>query len=185
VAATVTEASRRRDAFRVAKVMDRLARIGGSPGNELVTVGRVGKPHGLEGAFVVEDASDAPERFVEGTELLVEGKPLRIVESKRARGRPVIRLERPVPRGTPLAIPRASLPEPEPDSYYVFQLRGLEVVDEDGERLGRVEDVAHYPANDVLELDTGIDLPLVEACIREVDLAAGRILVTRAFGAPG
>jgi 16S rRNA processing protein RimM len=158
---------------------------GGVPENELITVGRVGKPHGLEGAFVVEDASDASERFAEGAELLVDGEPLRIVESKRARGRPVIRLERDVARGTLLAVPRAALPEPEPDSYYVFQLRGLEVVEEDGERLGRVRDVKHYPANDVLELDTGLDLPLVEACVREVDLARGRILVTRGFVAPG
>jgi 16S rRNA processing protein RimM len=164
---------------------DRLARIDGTPGNELVTVGRVGKPHGLEGAFVVDDASDAAERFAEGAELLVEGQPLRIVESKRARGRPVIRLEREVPRGTVLTVPRASLPEPEPDSYYVFELRGLEVVEEGGKRLGRVAEVAHYPANDVLELDTGLDLPLVEACVREIDLAGGRILITRGFGAPG
>jgi 16S rRNA processing protein RimM len=178
VAATVTEASHKRDA-------DRLARIDGTPQNELVTVGRVGKPHGIEGAFVVEDASDAPERFAEGAELLVDGEPTRIVESKRAGGRPVIRLERAVARGTALAVPRASLPEPASDSYYVFQLRGLEVVDEDGKRLGRVNDVGHYPANDVLELDTGLDLPLVEACVREIDLAGGCILVTRGFAAPG
>ena len=59
------------------------------------------------------------------------------------------------------------------------------MVEEDGESLGRVKDVAHYPANDVLELDTGLHLPLVEACVREVDLEAGRILVTRGFAAPG
>ena len=59
------------------------------------------------------------------------------------------------------------------------------VVEEGGAPLGRVRDVAHYPANDVLELDTGLDLPLVEACVREIDLAGGRILVTRGFAAPG
>jgi ribosomal 30S subunit maturation factor RimM len=59
------------------------------------------------------------------------------------------------------------------------------VVEEGGNRLGRVEDIAHYPANDVLELDSGIDLPLVDACVREIDLAGGRILVTRGFTAPG
>jgi 16S rRNA processing protein RimM len=150
-----------------------------------VVVGRVGRPHGLEGAFVVEDASDVPERFADGAELLVDGEPARIVESKQARGRPVIRLDRPVARGAALAVPRRSLPEPEPDSYYVFQLRGLEVVEEGGERLGRVKDVAHYPANDVLELDSGLDLPLVDACVREIDLTRGRILVTRGFAAHG
>jgi 16S rRNA processing protein RimM len=152
---------------------------------ELVAIGRVGRPHGREGAFVVEDASEAPERLAAGADVLVDGEPARIVESKRAGGRTVIRLDREVPRGARLEIPRASLPAPGPDTYYVFQLQGLEVVEEGGGRLGRVRDVVPYPANDVLELDTGLDLPLVEACVCEIDLDAGRILVARGFAAPG
>ena len=49
-----------------------------------MTIGRVGKPHGIEGAFVVEDASDAPERFAIGAALHVAGERAEIVESKRA-----------------------------------------------------------------------------------------------------
>ena len=40
-----------------------------------VRVGKVGKPHGLEGAFVVEEGSDDPERFAKGATLLVDGQP--------------------------------------------------------------------------------------------------------------
>ena len=152
---------------------------------ELVSIGRVGRPHGREGAFVVEDASEAPERLAVGADLLVDGEPARIVESKRAGGRPVVRLDRDPPRGASLEIPRASLPALAADAYYVFELQGLEVVEEGGERLGRVRDVVPYPANDVLELDTGLDLPLVEACVCAIDLDAGRILVMRGFAAPG
>jgi 16S rRNA processing protein RimM len=149
--------------------------------NVFVTVGRVGKPHGLDGSFVVEEASEDPERFAVGATLLVGGEPARVVESKRARGRPVVRLDRRAERGTPLEIPRADLPPPEPDSYYVFQLIGLEVVEEGGRELGRVSDVAPGIANDVLELDSGLALPLVEDCVREVDLESSRIVVARGF----
>ena len=152
---------------------------------ELVAIGRVGRPHGREGAFVVEDASEAPERLAVGADLLVDGQPARVVESKRAGGRPVVRLDRDPQRGARLEVPRASLPALDADTYYVFELQGLEVVEEGGELLGRVRDVVPYPANDVLELDTGLDLPLVEACVRAIDLDAGRILVTRGFAAPG
>jgi 16S rRNA processing protein RimM len=145
-----------------------------------VKIGRVGKPHGLKGAFVVEDASEAEERFALGAQLFVNGEPVEIVESKRAGGRPVIRLDRPVERGAELQVPRNSLPEPEEGSYYVFQLVGLEV-EEEGEPLGRVVEVAPGVANDVLELDTGLALPLVDACVQEVDLDAGRIVVRRGF----
>jgi 16S rRNA processing protein RimM len=152
---------------------------------DLVPIGRVGRPHGRDGAFVVEDASDAPERLAVGAELLVDGEPARVVESKQAGGRRVVRLDRDAPRGTRLEVPRISLPALGPDTYYVFELQGLEVVEEGGERLGRVRDVVPYPANDVLELDTGLHLPLVEACVRAVDLEAGRVLVARGFAAPG
>jgi 16S rRNA processing protein RimM len=152
---------------------------------ELVTVGRVGKPHGLDGSFVVEQASDAPERFAPGARVLVDGEAATVRSSKRAGGgRLVVRLDRDVPRGATLAVPRSELPPPEPDSYYVFELVGLAVEEEGGRTLGRVRDVVAGIANDVLELDSGALLPLVEACVREVDVAAGRIVVAPGFAPP-
>jgi 16S rRNA processing protein RimM len=146
-----------------------------------VRVGKVGKPHGLEGAFVVEEGSEDPERFAEGATVLVDGDPARIVESKRAGGRPVIRLDREVSRGAALEVERDALPEPGEGEYYAFQLVGLEVEDASGVKLGRVTEVSSGPANDVLELDTGLALPLVDACVRKVDLAGGRIVVQTGF----
>jgi 16S rRNA processing protein RimM len=146
-----------------------------------VVVGRVGRPHGLAGAFVVENASEDPGRFAVGAEVWMDGAPCRILESKRSRGRPVIRLERRAARGAALEVPRAALPPPGEDEFYVADLVGLEVVVEDGRVLGRVADVAPGVANDVLELDSGLALPMVEDCVRHIDLSAGRIVVAVAF----
>jgi 16S rRNA processing protein RimM len=154
-------------------------------GTDFVQVGRVGKPHGLDGSFAVEDASDAADRFAPDAVLYVDGEPARILEAKRARGRPVIRLDRAVERGAALSVLRSDLPEPDADSYYVFDLVGLEVEEEGGSLLGRVERVSPAPANDVLELDSGLSLPFVEACVLEVDVGAGRIVVARGFRDPG
>jgi 16S rRNA processing protein RimM len=152
---------------------------------DLVPVGRVGKPHGLDGSFFVEGPSFAAERFAKDTTLYVDGEALKVVASKQARGRPVIRLERHVERGRLLAVPRAELPAPEEDAYYVFELIGLAVEEaESGRLLGQVRDVLDYPANDVLELDSGVSLPLVEACVQEVDLEGGRIVVRPGFAEP-
>jgi 16S rRNA processing protein RimM len=70
------------------------------------------------------------------------------------------------------------------DEFYVFQLVGLSVEEENGRELGRVREVLEYPANDVLELDSGASLPLVEACVRQVDLAGRRIVVAAGFADP-
>jgi 16S rRNA processing protein RimM len=148
-------------------------------------VGRVGRPHGLDGSFFVEGASERPETFATGATVYAGGEPAKVVSSRRGSGgRPAIRLDRRVTRGTELAVPRETLPALEDDEYYIFQLVGLAVEDENGRVLGRVRDVVDYPANDVLELDTGTSLPLVEACVRQVDLEGGRIVVASGFAPP-
>jgi 16S rRNA processing protein RimM len=156
------------------------------PAPEWVTVGRAGRPHGVRGAFVVEGASEDPARFGVGATLFVAGRPVKVTESKLAGGRRVIAVDPPVPRGSELVVSRDALPEPEEDAYYAFQLVGLAVEEEGDERrpLGRVREVTPGVANDVLELDTGAALPLVAACVREVDLAAGTIVVAPGFADP-
>jgi 16S rRNA processing protein RimM len=152
--------------------------------SELVPVGRVGKPHGLDGSFFVEQASEDSARFVKGARLHVNGEPAEVVGSKRSRGRPVIRLDRQAPRGAELAVPRSELPPPEEDEYYAFQLVGLQVEEDGGRPLGRVTAVQPGVANDVLELNSGDLLPLVDACVLEVDLEGGRIVVAQGFQLP-
>ena len=49
----------------------------------LVPVGRVGRPHGLDGAFVVERASDDGRRWEVGASVLVDGAPATIEDVNR------------------------------------------------------------------------------------------------------
>ena len=145
----------------------------------------MGRPHGLDGAFFVEQPSDRVGAFEQGAEIYVGDAPAKVVVSRRGGGnRPVIKLDRPAERGAVLAVPRESLPPLGEDEYYAFQLVGLAVEEEGGRFLGRVADVVDYPANDVLELDSGVSLPLVEACVRLVDIEGGRIVVAPGFADP-
>jgi 16S rRNA processing protein RimM len=153
--------------------------------SDLVRVGRVGKPHGLDGSFFVEQASEDEQRFAEGAALRVDGEPATVIASKRSGGRPVIRLDREAPRGAELSVPRSELPPPSENEYYAFELVGLEVEEEGGRALGRVREVHPGVANDVLELDTDLVLPLVDACVLDVDLEEGRIQVARGFAPRG
>ena len=135
--------------------------------SELVSVGRVGKPHGLDGSFFVEQASEDAQRFAVGATLHVDGEPAEVVASKRSRGRPVIRLDHAAPTGE--------------NEYYAFQLVGLDVEEDGGLPLGRVAAVQPGVANDVIELESGALLPLVDACVLEVDLEGRRIVVASGF----
>ena len=153
---------------------------------ERVLVGRVGRPHGLDGSFFVEGPSEDERWFNVGSRLLAGDGEVEVVAARHgAGGRPVIKVEPPVARGTALEVAREALPPTEQDEYYVFQLVGLEVVEEGGRLLGSVVRVEPGIANDALELDGGLLLPLVGECVRDIDLEAGRILVAPGFSNPG
>ena len=148
----------------------------------MIVIGRVGRPHGVDGAFVVENASEDPTRFRVGAELYADGESAAIVLARRVGGgRLAIALDRAVPRGVELSVPRAELPEPEPGSFYVTDLIGLEVELRDGTPLGSVRDVHPGPANDNLELDSGALVPLVEDAVAEIDLETRRVVLNPGF----
>jgi 16S rRNA processing protein RimM len=146
-----------------------------------VRIGRVGRPHGLDGAFVVENASTDERWWRVGARFQANGDPVEVVGARRASGRPVVKLDRAVERGALLEVDRAELPSTGEDEYYAFELVGLEVVEEGGRPLGTVKAVTPGVANDVLDLGGDVLLPMVEDCIRRIDLAAGLIEVAKGF----
>jgi 16S rRNA processing protein RimM len=83
--------------------------------------------------------------------------------------------------GTRIAVREADLPELEPGQFYCYQLVGLEVVLEGGERVGTVAEVLSQPGNDVLVVRGPAReermIPMVDRVVRSVDLGERRILV--------
>ena len=149
-----------------------------------VVVGRVGRPHGLDGSFVVEGASEDPRWFKVGREAARR--------RRRAGGRRRAARRRPARdpghgRGAArrdLEVPREALPPTGEDEYYTFQLVGLEVVEEASGRSAASPRCVPGVANDSLELDSGALLPLVGDCVLNIDLETGRILVAPGFSDP-
>jgi 16S rRNA processing protein RimM len=146
-----------------------------------VQIGRVGKPHGIDGAFFVEQPSADERWWKVGSTFLAGGSRVEVVAARRSSGRPVVKLDRAVERGSLIEVERDALPPTEDDEYYAFELIGLPVVEENGRELGSVKAVTSGIANDVLELDSGVLLPMIEDCVQDVDLAGGRIVVAAGF----
>ena len=82
-------------------------------------------------------------------------------------------------RGDPVSVRREALPEPEQGTYYLADLVGLEVVNQQGLALGVVRRIFSNGAQDVMELagDRTRLLPWVAAVVKEVDLQAKRVRV--------
>jgi 16S rRNA processing protein RimM len=87
-------------------------------------------------------------------------------------------------RGLKLCIPRASLPEPDEDEFYLTDLIGLNVDQADGQRIGRIKAVHDFGAGDLIEIDSGDGkpswyLPFTRENVPDVLIAEGRIVAVR------
>ena len=82
-------------------------------------------------------------------------------------------------KGARVEVERAGLPDPGAGHYYLGDLVGLAVVNEQGEALGEVARFFTNGAQDVMVLAGSRErmLPWVPAVVKEVDLAARRIVV--------
>ncbi len=167
------------------------------PARTQLRVGRLTRAHGLKGAIKVELYTDDPERrFTHGARFALQvptsskwhGKTLELLELRVYNGTPVAFFAGVTDRTEAESLVKAVLwidQDPtevstEPDAWYVHQLAGLEVW-RDGARIGRVVRVDPMPAQDMLinEIDgTEAMVPFVKAIVPEVDLRAGRIVIT-------
>ena len=86
-------------------------------------------------------------------------------------------------KGRTVAVRREALPEPEEGKYYLADLVGLEVVNEQGVPLGVVMRTYSNGAQDVIEVagDKTRLIPWVAAVVKEVDLLKKQVQV--AWGA--
>ncbi len=84
-------------------------------------------------------------------------------------------------KGRDLLVTRENAIPLEEDEYYIADLLDMEVFDEDGVKLGILEDVMQTKANDVyvIALENGGELllPNIEDCILEVDTEGRRMKV--------
>lgn len=139
----------------------------------LVTAGRVGKPHGLDGSFYVEGPR---HELPEGGSVVVAGATHQIARRAGTDDRPLIRLagiEDPGELRGEILLVEGELEEGE---WLAGDLVGLSVPG-----LGTVVQVVEAPSVSVLELDDGTLIPFVGDAIDRVDLDAGEIHVKREF----
>ncbi|MCR4762719.1 MAG: ribosome maturation factor RimM [Lachnospiraceae bacterium] len=153
-------------------------------------VGVVAKPHGIHGEVNVFPTTDDPSRFRELKEVVLvhpkEGRRTLAIEGVKFvqkfavlkfKGLDTVEsVER--YRSCPLMVDRAHAIPLQEGEYYVADIIGLSVVDEEGGRtLGEIVDVIETGANDVYEMRDGdgrsVMIPAIRDCIRRVDIEEG------------
>jgi len=156
---------------------------------ELVTIGRIVKPHGIHGEVAVDVLSDVPGRFDAGTEVQVGGRVTIIAASRPHQGRMLVRFDHVTDRtgaellrGREIAAPLVDLSDSE--TFYVHELIGLPVRAGDDRLLGTVDALIELPAAagyDLLEVaredGTTWLLPAVDDLAEVVQDADGQLIL--------
>lgn len=155
-------------------------------------VGVITSTHGIKGEVKVFPTTDDPRRFKRLKEVFLDtGKERLVLEVEgtkffkqfvilKFKGLDNINDVEKYRRAS-LLVTRKNAVRLGKDEYFVADLIGLEVRDEDGVKIGRLQDVIETGANDVydIELDDGrkLLLPAIKQCVLEVDVEAGYIRI--------
>jgi len=148
--------------------------------DRLVSVGRVGRPHGRDGSFYVDQPSHP---LPVGLPVTIAGRRERIERRAGTDERPLVRLGGVTTReqlgelrGEPIQLPLAVAPL-EPGEWLAEDLVGCEIPG-----IGSVRRVVAAPSCDLLEVGAdGVLIPFIADAVKAVDLEARRIDVDRAF----
>ena len=144
-------------------------------------MGRVAGSYGVRGWIKVERPE---EGLAECGEWWIDGAPHAVQESKPHSGTLLAKLAGVSSReaalklrGRAVEVSRAALPKLDDGHYYLADLVGLEVVNEQGVVLGTVKSWTFNGAQDVMEVagDRVRLIPWIPTVVRNVDLARRRV----------
>lgn len=158
--------------------------------NEFLQVGVITSPHGLAGDVKVFPSTDDPARFKKLKKVLLgdEKKVLEISQVKFFKNMVILRFKDHPKiesvmgyKGKALYVAREDALPLEENQYYIPDLVGMEVSEEDGNVLGTLTEVLQTGANDVyvVKNENGKELliPAIRPCILQVDTEANRMVV--------
>jgi 16S rRNA processing protein RimM len=162
---------------------------------ELIAVGKIVNTHGVKGYVKVFPLTDNLERFCRLSKVL-----LVLGEYRREEAIDQVRLDShknnvyllfkgitdksladPL-KNSLIMIPKSQLvPLPE-NTYYHFQLIGLQVYLQEGAYLGKIKQILETGANDVYLVenepgDKPILIPALKSIVKEIDLEQGKMIV--------
>ena len=157
-------------------------------------IGEIVKPHGIRGEVKVYLFSEQPENLKKYKKIVLqeptdsEQETYTVVKSREQGKLAILQLEGVVTReeaealqGRKIWVDKADFPTLDPDEYYWHQLKGLVIVTETGQELGRVTELFNTAAHDIMVV-TGAGheymIPVNGDIIRDIDEQGGKIVIS-------
>lgn len=165
---------------------------------KMILVAEVVKPHGLRGEVCIDSFADSPFLFGEVPSVFLAkegGKPrrFRVLTHRKHKGRVLLTFEgvdgreaADALRGYQVLVREKDLPESGKDSLYLYQIKGMRVLLENGDVVGTVSDFLLNMGQEtwVIKSDEGKEIlfPAEKDFIRSVDLESREVTVAPPLG---
>ena len=153
-------------------------------------MGRIAAPFGIKGWVKVQTFSEDPGALLESDSWRIgrddQQRDYNVAESQQHSNTLVARLEgiedrdqAYALRGLEISVPRSALPAPAENEYFWADLIGLDVINQHGVVLGKVDSLMETGAHDVLVIKGSKEhlIPFIDAFVGTVDVEAGTIAV--------
>lgn len=159
---------------------------------DILQVGAITSTHGIAGEVKVFPTTDDPKRFKKLKSVLLDTgrgmKELQIVQVKFFKNMVILKFKDHdkiedvmTYKGKNLYVTRENAVKLKKDEYFIADLIGMQVYDEEDNCLGELTDVMQTGANDVyvVEMTDGKEvlIPAIGQCILDVDVEQGRMKV--------
>lgn len=159
---------------------------------DLLQVGVITTTHGIRGEVKVFPTTDDPKRFKDLKQVVVDtGRQqldMEIASVKFFKNMVIVKFKGiddindvEKYRKAGIYVTRENAVPLKENEYFIADLIGLTVVTEEGEELGKIDDVLQTGANDVyvVKQKNAADLliPAIHDCVKEVDLENGKMTV--------
>ncbi|ANE40966.1 ribosome maturation factor RimM [Fervidobacterium sp. SC_NGM5_O18] len=158
-----------------------------------VALGVLSNTHGLKGDLKLHLFTNMPELVSKLTEVVAYNESqkkfayIRIETSRKAHDYYIVHIagvntisEAEKLKGFVLYVDKSFFPKSKDGEYYFFELFDCEVIDENGNSLGIVEDVIETGNNDVIVVKKGNEevlIPVIERYVTKIDKEAKKIHV--------
>ncbi|MBN1849033.1 MAG: 16S rRNA processing protein RimM [Deltaproteobacteria bacterium] len=171
--------------------------MGKTPTEDLLLLGKVIRPHGLEGLLRVYSFAQSEDIFLEAGTVFIRSdreQPYRyrVISAKKHKNLLVMRLDglnsrydAEKLRGAEILVRRDTIKAKKEDEYFWFELIGLKVYLVGGRYIGTLEDIFSTGSNDIYvvrEGDKEYLIPAIHDVIKDIDLIHKNMVIREMEG---
>jgi len=156
---------------------------------ETISIAKVLKPQGIKGELKCQVLTEKVDIFSNLNSVICENKEINVISSNYRLGYVYIMLENINSieqadkfRNKTFYIPKSEYGELGQDNYFIEDLIGLEIKDQNKQRLGEVLDIENYGASDILfvkEKFCAYSVPFIAKVVLEVNMQEKYIIVSK------